>query len=114
MTSAVLTPDFFRMPKMSHEEFLREKVAFDRSFGFPVHSDDLHQVLLPHQRDIVRWAILGGRRAIFAKFGLGKSITSTTSTLTSPQGRPWQRRTRCRRRSRVSTPGPGDRTCGTT
>lgn len=74
MTSAVLTPDFFRMPKMSHEEFLREKVAFDRSFGFPVHSDDLHQVLLPHQRDIVRWAILGGRRAIFAKFGLGKSI----------------------------------------
>jgi hypothetical protein len=74
MTSAVLTPDFFRMPKASHEEFLREKVAFDRSFGFPVHSDDLHQVLLPHQRDIVRWAILGGRRAIFAKFGLGKSI----------------------------------------
>ncbi|WP_205828280.1 DNA methyltransferase [Microbacterium sp. PF5] len=74
MTSAILTPDFFRMPTMSHEEFLREKVAFDRSFGFPVHSDDLHQVLLPHQRDIVQWAILGGRRAIFAKFGLGKSI----------------------------------------
>ncbi len=74
MTSAVLTPDFFRMPTLTHEEFLREKVAFDRSFGFPVNPDDLHQVLLPHQRDIVRWAILGGRRAIFAKFGLGKSI----------------------------------------
>ena len=41
---------------------LREKVAFDRSFGFPVHDDDLHPILLPHQRDIVRWAVLGGRR----------------------------------------------------
>lgn len=72
--SALTHPDFLTTPTTTHDEFLRQKVAFDRSFGFPVHEDDLHQVLLPHQRDIVRWAVLGGRRAIFAKFGLGKSI----------------------------------------
>lgn len=72
--TALTSPHFLDLPKVTHDAFLREKVAFDRSFGFPVHDDDLHSVLLPHQRDIVRWAILGGRRAIFAKFGLGKSI----------------------------------------
>lgn len=29
---------------------------------------------MPHQRDIVHWAISGGRRAIFASFGLGKTM----------------------------------------
>lgn len=72
--TALTSPHFLDLPTITHDAFLREKVAFDRSFGFPVHDDDLHPVLLPHQRDIVRWAILGGRRAIFAKFGLGKSI----------------------------------------
>lgn len=72
--SALTHPDFLTTPTTTHDEFLRQKVAFDRSFGFAVHEDDLHPVLLPHQRDIVRWAVLGGRRAIFAKFGLGKSI----------------------------------------
>ena len=72
--STLTDPRFLAHPAISHDEFLRDKVAFDRSFGFPVRDEDIHQVLLPHQRDIVRWAILGGRRAIFAKFGLGKSI----------------------------------------
>lgn len=72
--SALTSPHFLDLPTTSHDAFLREKVAFDRSFGFAVHDDDLSPILLPHQRDIVRWAVLGGRRAIFAKFGLGKSI----------------------------------------
>lgn len=59
---------------LGYEDFLREKVAFDRTFGFEVADEDVHPVLLPHQRAIVRWAVRGGRRAIFAKFGLGKSI----------------------------------------
>lgn len=57
-----------------YEEFLGEKVAFEKSFGFHVNPFELHTVLKPHQRDIVQWAIAGGRRAIFARFGLGKSI----------------------------------------
>lgn len=72
--SALTSREFLEHPTITHDAFLREKVAFDRSFGFPVHDEDLHPILLPHQRDIVRWAILGGRRAIFAKFGLGKSV----------------------------------------
>jgi hypothetical protein len=33
-----------------------------------------HPILKPHQSDIVRWAVRGGRRAIFARFGLGKTM----------------------------------------
>lgn len=57
-----------------YEEFLGQKVAFEKSFGFRVNPFELHSVLKPHQRDIVAWAIEGGRRAIFARFGLGKSV----------------------------------------
>ena len=31
-------------------------------------------MLKPHQRDAVAWALKGGRRALFEKFGLGKTI----------------------------------------
>lgn len=72
--STIINPAFLEMPTITHDEFLREKVAFDKRFGFDVRDEDLHPILLPHQRDIVKWAIAGGRRAIFAKFGLGKSI----------------------------------------
>lgn len=58
----------------SYEEFLRGKVDFDRSFGFEVCEDAVSPILKPHQQAIVRWAVAGGRRAIFAAFGLGKSV----------------------------------------
>ena len=61
-------------PDMTYDEFLREKVAFDRTFGFEVDASELSPILKPHQADIIRWAVRGGRRAIFAKFGLGKSV----------------------------------------
>lgn len=72
--SAILDRAFFAQPSVPYEQFIREKVAFDKSFGFAVDAADIAGVLMPHQRDIVRWAIRGGRRAIFARFGLGKSI----------------------------------------
>jgi hypothetical protein len=62
------------MTDTDYQQFLHQKVNFDRSFGFPVHSDELSPILKPHQADIVQWAISGGRRAIFAAFGLGKSL----------------------------------------
>ena len=55
-------------------EFLRGKVAIGRSSGFRVELDEISSLLYPHQRDIVQWAVSGGRRAIFAAFGLGKSL----------------------------------------
>lgn len=59
---------------LTYDDFLKEKVAFDRAFGFDVDDSDLSEILLPHQRAIVKWAMKGGRRAIFARFGLGKSV----------------------------------------
>jgi len=58
----------------TYEEFLHGKVNFDHSHGFDVTDEQVHPILLPHQRDIVKWAVKGGRRAIFAAFGLGKSV----------------------------------------
>lgn len=72
--TAILSPTFLAHPTAPYEDFIREKVAFDKTFGFEVDDAALSPILLPHQRDIVKWAVKGGRRAIFAKFGLGKSV----------------------------------------
>lgn len=57
-----------------YEAFLRRKFDFHHDYGFDVDLADLSPCLLPHQRDIVQWAIKGGRRALFESFGLGKSV----------------------------------------
>jgi len=54
--------------------FLRQKIKMANFAGFDIKPEDAHPILFPHQRDIVRWAVLGGNRAIFASFGLGKSV----------------------------------------
>ena len=54
--------------------FLRQKIKMANFAGFQVEPEATHQILFAHQRDIVRWAVLGGNRAIFASFGLGKSV----------------------------------------
>jgi DNA modification methylase len=59
---------------MDYLEFIRNKVKFDKCYGFTISDADISEALLPHQRDVVRWAVKGGRRAIFASFGLGKSL----------------------------------------
>jgi hypothetical protein len=57
-----------------YEAFLGEKVNWRRTYGFTVDPAQVNPILKPHQRDIVCWAVHGGRRAIFAAFGLGKSV----------------------------------------
>ena len=57
-----------------YQDFLRAKADFEQSYGQPVSAADVNPILKDHQRDIVRWAVEGGRRAIFAAFGLGKSM----------------------------------------
>jgi DNA modification methylase len=55
--------------------FLAAKAAVAEETGFPdVDPADINPLLKPHQRDAVEWAVRGGRRAIFASFGLGKTI----------------------------------------
>lgn len=58
----------------SYTDFLRRKIKMAQFKGFDIEPQACHEILFPHQRDIVRWAVLGGNRAIFASFGLGKSV----------------------------------------
>lgn len=59
---------------MNYLEFLKGKAPSIQHSGFAVADIDVHPILKPHQRDIVRWACKGGRRALFESFGLGKSV----------------------------------------
>ena len=54
--------------------FLKAKAPTVKVSGVDTGSIELSGVLKPHQRDICMWGIQGGQRAIFADFGLGKSI----------------------------------------
>lgn len=55
-----------------YQAFLRAKVPQAEKAGFEPPAPP-HPSLFPHQRDIAEWACRGGRRAIFAAFGLGKT-----------------------------------------
>lgn len=58
----------------NYEKFLESKIEIAPVSGFDISPNELNPALLPHQRDSVLWALHGGRRAIFASFGLGKSV----------------------------------------
>ncbi|MBO9589559.1 DNA methyltransferase [Devosia sp.] len=57
-----------------YREFLANKVRMAPVSGFAIDDTEVNPILKPHQRDIVKWAVRGGKRAIFAAFGLGKSV----------------------------------------
>ena len=59
---------------MNYQEFLESKVVIAKDYGTDELKSPISEKLLPHQRDIVEWSISGGRRAIFASFGLGKTM----------------------------------------
>ena len=59
---------------MTYQEFLQAKVPPSQDLGFDVDPSEVNPILKPHQRDIVCWAVKKGRAAIFAAFGLGKSV----------------------------------------
>lgn len=59
---------------MKYIEFLKNKIILAENYGFEISTDNLPEIMLPHQKDIVKWSIEGGRRAVFASFGLGKTV----------------------------------------
>lgn len=65
-------PEEFKRP--TYQEFIESKIVRAERYGVDFNTDDLSTALFPHQRDIVAWALKGGRRAIFAQFGLGKTL----------------------------------------
>ena len=60
------------MSPHAYLDFLRSKIPQAEQSGFEP-SSPVHPSLFPHQRDIAQWASRGGRRAVFANFGLGKT-----------------------------------------
>lgn len=58
---------------MDYKEFLKTKIELATDTGLKVDESDINKALLPHQRMAVRWALAGGKRALFENFGLGKT-----------------------------------------
>ncbi|WP_084401855.1 DNA methyltransferase [Sphingomonas hankookensis] len=64
----------------AYRAFLEAKIPVAPAAGLPCSLDDVPthladgRPLRDHQRHCVRWAVEGGRRALFEAFGLGKSI----------------------------------------
>jgi len=59
-----------------YNDFLRAKIKLAPRKGFDVPLKQINPGLKPHTRDIVRWALQGGQRAVFASFGLHKTSTN--------------------------------------
>ncbi|MEJ5127668.1 DNA methyltransferase [Comamonas sp. MYb21] len=57
-----------------YQQFLHDKVTLPEQLGFPCEPHEVNPLLKPHQVAMVCWAVEGGRRALFAAFGLGKSV----------------------------------------
>jgi len=76
------------MASNTYQAFLEAKAPTPSLDGRPdITAGDIHPMLFPHQRAIVEWAVRGGRRAIFAAFGLGKSVMQLeTLRLVTPPG----------------------------
>lgn len=58
--------------ELTYLRFLETKLPVAECSGAEP-PDGGHGSLLPHQREICAWALRGGRRAVFASFGLGKT-----------------------------------------
>lgn len=69
-------------------QFLREKIKLARFDGFDVPIEEINPALKPHTRDIVRWMVKGGNRAVFASFGLHKTATQLEALRIVGQHRP--------------------------
>ena len=59
---------------MDYYNFLKAKMNLPTDVGIDIDDSEIKPFLLPHQRDVVKWAIKGGRRALFESFGLGKTL----------------------------------------
>ena len=60
-----------RVYRMGYEEFLKTKRIKYKPSGFKVES--VNEKLFDFQQDIVKWALMKGKAAIFANTGLGKT-----------------------------------------
>lgn len=65
------------MSQIEHADylaFLQLKIRLAPMDGFDIDDDEINTILKPHQRACVKWAVSGGNRALFERFGLGKTV----------------------------------------
>lgn len=55
--------------------FLNGKVKFAERMGMSVDISEVNPRIRPHNKLMVKWMVEGGKRACFANFGLGKTVT---------------------------------------
>ena len=55
---------------MTYKEFLERKIDIAPLSGIEIDPAEVSPALKDHQRVSVLWALRGGRRGIFARFGL--------------------------------------------
>lgn len=60
--------------KKTYDEFLKSKVVVAERHGIDTANFEYSELLFEHQKDLVKFCVEGGRRAIFASFGLGKTF----------------------------------------
>jgi superfamily II DNA or RNA helicase len=60
--------------KADYAAFLASKRRTVADRGPRVDPGDVHPLLFPFQRDLVRWSVRKGRAALFADTGLGKTL----------------------------------------
>ena len=60
--------------EQTYLEFLKKKIKVAEKYGFEYDRNLLPDLLFEHQKDIIIWALSGGRCAIFVSFGLGKTM----------------------------------------
>jgi len=58
----------------SYTDFLKKKVVVAEKYGIDTAGLSYSEKLFPHQKDIINFCLEGGRRAIFASFGFGKTF----------------------------------------
>ena len=59
--------------EMNYKEFLQTKIEIAPESGFEIQTSAVNSALKPHQKDAVKWALRGGRRALFEIFWVGKN-----------------------------------------
>lgn len=57
-----------------YQKFLEDKIVIAPKTGFTINPDHIHTYLKEHQGDVVLWNLMGGCRANFIDFGLGKTV----------------------------------------
>lgn len=58
-----------------YADFLKAKIKLDQDTGFEVTAAEMNPALKPFTLASVQWLLRGGRRALFSRFGLHKTVT---------------------------------------